>query len=81
MEIKYWNKLAGRVENFWSDITACSGPRLSNSWSSLLGVASAGTLKLNFVAKMWQNWKKFLKILFYRYILEIWKLEKKTFWP
>mgnify|MGYP001795923083 CR=1 FL=1 len=33
-------------------ITACSGPRLSNSRSSLMGVAGAGTLNLNFVAKM-----------------------------
>ena len=34
-----------------------SGPRLSNSRSSLLGVAGAGTLKLNFVAKKWRNRK------------------------
>ena len=52
--------LKWRIDNPWSDVMTCSGPRLSNSRSSLLGVAGAGTLKLKFVAKMWRNWN-FLK--------------------
>ena len=57
---KQWNT-KWRVGDLWSDVMACSGPRLSNSRSSSLSVADAGTLKHDFVAKIWRN--QFLEIL------------------
>ena len=53
--------LKWRVDDPWSGVMNCSEPRLSDSQSSLLGMADAGTLKHDFVTKIWRNWNIFLE--------------------
>ena len=53
-----------RVDGSWSDVMVCSRPWLGNSRPFSLGVADAGTLKHDFVAKIWRNRNCFFRILF-----------------
>ena len=51
--------LTGRVDDSWSDVMACSGPGLSNSQSSSLGVAGEEILKAQFLWRKCDGIEKF----------------------